>query len=221
MKSMLSVVAALGLAAGTAALAQNTAPAGGGSTPPSAPARGAATTPPARTPAAPRTRARLRAAGETIVTVAQANGNFKTLCELLAAADLVETLNGKGPFTVFAPTDAAFAKLPKETLDSLRKDKAKLKEILTYHVVNGKVMAADVVKLKETKTVNGAPITISVKEGKVWLNGASSVTTADVAAGNGVIHVVDTVIMPSAKHSAPAAPAKSGSTTAPAGGKSH
>jgi uncharacterized surface protein with fasciclin (FAS1) repeats len=107
---------------------------------------------------------------------------------------LVDTLNGKGPFTVFAPTDAAFAKLPPGTVDGLLKDPAKLKAILTYHVVPGKVMAKDV-KPGAVKTVNGASAMIAAKDGKVMIDGAT-VTATDVAASNGVIHVIDTVILP-------------------------
>ena len=113
------------------------------------------------------------------------------------AADLVETLKGKGPFTVFAPTDEAFAKLPKETLESLLKpeNKKKLAAILTYHVVSGKVMAKDVVKLSEAKTVQGSSVKIAVKDGKVMVDGAT-VAKADIECTNGVIHVIDTVIIP-------------------------
>lgn len=137
------------------------------------------------------------AADKDIVDTAVAAGEFKTLAAALTAAGLVDTLKGPGPFTVFAPTDAAFAKLPAGTLDSLLKpeNKAKLTAILTYHVVAGKVMAADVVKLKEAKTVNGAMIAVKVDGGNVMINNAK-VTTADIAASNGVIHVIDTVLLP-------------------------
>ena len=139
------------------------------------------------------------AADKDIVDTAVAAGQFKTLAAALGAAGLVDTLKGKGPFTVFAPTDAAFAKLPAGTVDTLLKpeNKAKLTSILTYHVVPGKVMAADVVKLKEAKTVNGAMLAIKVDSGNVMINGAK-VTTADILASNGVIHVVDTVLLPPA-----------------------
>ena len=130
-----------------------------------------------------------------IVDTAVAAGSFKTLAAALQAAGLVETLKGAGPFTVFAPTDAAFAKIPKDQLDALLKDKAKLTKVLTYHVVPGKVMAADVVKITEAKTVNGATIAVKVDGDTVMINDAK-VTTADIAASNGVIHVIDTVILP-------------------------
>lgn len=124
-------------------------------------------------------------------------GKFNTLVAAVKAADLVDTLKGPGPFTVFAPTDEAFAKLPAGTLESLLKpeNKQKLQSILTYHVVPGKVMAKDVVKLKSAKTVEGRPVNVSTKGGGVRINDAM-VTKADVAASNGVIHVVDTVILP-------------------------
>ncbi len=130
-----------------------------------------------------------------IVDTAVAAGSFKTLAAALDAAGLVDTLKGKGPYTVFAPTDAAFAKLPEGTVEGLLKDKAKLTAILTYHVVPGKVMAADVVKLDSAKTVNGQSVAIEVVDGKVRLDNAT-VTQADIAASNGVIHVIDTVLLP-------------------------
>ncbi len=133
-------------------------------------------------------------AANTVVDVAAGNKDFSTLVAAVKAAGLVETLNGKGPFTVFAPTDAAFAKLPPGTVDGLLKDPAKLKAILTYHVVPGKVMAKDV-KPGAAKTVNGQSMMISAKDGKVMVDGAT-VTATDVAASNGVIHVIDTVILP-------------------------
>jgi uncharacterized surface protein with fasciclin (FAS1) repeats len=129
-----------------------------------------------------------------IVDTAVAAGQFTTLAAALKAAGLVDTLKGKGPFTVFAPTDAAFAKLPAGTVEGLLKDKAKLTKILTYHVVPGKVMAADVVKLKEAKTVEGSTVAIDASSG-VKVNNAT-VVKADVEASNGVIHVIDTVIIP-------------------------
>jgi uncharacterized surface protein with fasciclin (FAS1) repeats len=128
-----------------------------------------------------------------IVDTAVKAGNFKTLVAAVQAAGLVDTLKGKGPFTVFAPTDEAFAKIPKETLDGLLKDKAALTKILTYHVVSGKVMAKDV-KAGAVKTVQGQDITLATTGG-VTVNGAK-VVAADVAASNGVIHAIDTVIMP-------------------------
>jgi uncharacterized surface protein with fasciclin (FAS1) repeats len=136
---------------------------------------------------------------KSIVDVAVENGSFKTLVTALKAADLVGSLQGKGPFTVFAPTDAAFAKLPAGTIDALLKDPKKLASILTYHVVSGKVMAADVIKGNGAKptTLNGAALDIAVKAGKVYVNGAQ-VTAADVAASNGVIHVIDSVVLPPA-----------------------
>ena len=129
-----------------------------------------------------------------IVDTAVAAGNFKTLAKALGAAGLVDTLKGKGPFTVFAPTDEAFAKLPAGTLEALLKDKAKLTAVLTYHVVPGKVMAADVTKLNEAKTVQGKPVQIASKGG-VMINKAK-VVKADIEAGNGVIHVIDSVLLP-------------------------
>ncbi len=129
-----------------------------------------------------------------IVDTAVAAGSFKTLAKALTEAGLVETLKGKGPFTVFAPTDEAFAKLPKETLEAVLKDKKKLTAILTYHVVSGKVMAKDVVKLHEAKTVNGKEVKIDATEG-VKVN-AAKVVKADIECSNGVIHVIDTVLIP-------------------------
>ena len=128
-----------------------------------------------------------------IVDTAVAAGNFTTLATALKAAGLVDTLKGKGPFTVFAPTDAAFAKVPKADLDALLKDKAKLTAVLTYHVVPGKVMAADV-KAGMVKTVQGSSITVSTTGG-VMVD-KSKVTATDIVASNGVIHVIDTVMMP-------------------------
>jgi uncharacterized surface protein with fasciclin (FAS1) repeats len=128
-----------------------------------------------------------------IVDTAIKAGNFKTLVAAVQAAGLVDTLKGAGPFTVFAPTDEAFAKIPKATLDGLLKDKAALSKILTYHVVSGKVMAKDV-KPGMVKTVQGQEITLATAGG-VTVNGAK-VVAADVAASNGVIHAVDTVLMP-------------------------
>jgi uncharacterized surface protein with fasciclin (FAS1) repeats len=129
-----------------------------------------------------------------IVDTAVAAGSFKTLAAALQAAGLVETLKGPGPFTVFAPTDEAFAKIPKADLDALIADKAKLTKVLTYHVVPGRVMAADVTKLKEAKTVEGQMVRIDASSG-VKINGAN-VVKADVEASNGVIHVIDSVILP-------------------------
>ena len=137
---------------------------------------------------------------KTVVEVAVASKDFKTLVTAVKAAELVETLSGKGPFTVFAPTDKAFAKLPKGTIKELLKpeNKKKLVEILTYHVVPGKVVAADVVKLKDAKTVQGQKVKIKVKDGKVSIDKATVVKT-DIACKNGVIHVIDAVILPPEK----------------------
>ncbi len=133
----------------------------------------------------------------SIVGIASTNADFETLTAALKAAGLVGTLEGKGPFTVFAPTDAAFAKLPAGTLESLLlpENKDKLAGILTYHVVAGKVLAADVVKLSGAKTVNGKEVKIKVNNGKVMVDGAN-VTATDINASNGVIHVIDSVILP-------------------------
>jgi uncharacterized surface protein with fasciclin (FAS1) repeats len=132
-----------------------------------------------------------------IVETAMAAGSFKTLAKALQAADLVDTLKGKGPFTVFAPTDEAFAKLPAATLNDLLKpeNKKKLQRILTYHVVPGRVSASDVVKLSTAKAVSGDTIDIKASGGTVMVDGARVVKT-DVQASNGIIHVIDTVIMP-------------------------
>jgi uncharacterized surface protein with fasciclin (FAS1) repeats len=133
------------------------------------------------------------AQAKDIVDTAVAAGSFKTLAAALTAADLVSTLKGKGPFTVFAPTDEAFAKIPKADLDALLKDKAKLTSVLTYHVVAGKVMAADV-KAGKVKTVQGSELTVTTTGGVMVDN--AKVTKTDIVADNGVIHVIDTVIMP-------------------------
>lgn len=135
----------------------------------------------------------------TIADIVAKNPQFSTLLTALKAAGLDQTLAGKGPFTVFAPTNEAFAKIPKETLDALLKDKARLTKVLTYHVVAGSVKAADVVKLSSTKTVEGNTVAITVKDGKVVLNGNSTVTQTDIEADNGVIHVIDTVLLPPMK----------------------
>jgi hypothetical protein len=133
------------------------------------------------------------AQAKDIVDTAVSAGSFKTLAAALTAAGLVDTLKGKGPFTVFAPTDDAFAKIPKADLDALLKDKAKLTSVLTYHVVAGKVMAADV-KAGKVKTVQGSELTISTSGG-VKVDNANVVKT-DITADNGVIHVIDTVVIP-------------------------
>jgi uncharacterized surface protein with fasciclin (FAS1) repeats len=133
-----------------------------------------------------------------IVDTAVSAGMFNTLVAAVKAAGLVETLKGDGPFTVFAPTDAAFAKLPAGTVENLLKpeNKEMLVKILTYHVVSGKVMASDVVKLKSAKTVQGQNVSIKVKKGAVKLNKTTKVVKTDIATSNGVIHVIDSVLMP-------------------------
>lgn len=130
-----------------------------------------------------------------IVDTAVEAGSFKTLATALQAGDLVETLKGSGPFTVFAPTDEAFAKLPSGTVNALLQDKPQLRSVLTYHVVPGKMMAADVLKQESLRTVNGQKLTLRVKNGTVWVNNARVVQT-DVVASNGVIHVIDAVVLP-------------------------
>ena len=131
---------------------------------------------------------------KNIVETAAASDQFKTLVAAVKAAGLVETLQGSGPFTVFAPTDDAFAKLPAGTVESLLNDLPKLKSILTYHVVSGKVMAKDVAGLKSAKTVLGGELRVNANHG-VKINNAT-VTKADIEASNGVIHVIDTVLIP-------------------------
>jgi len=133
-----------------------------------------------------------------IVDTAVAAGSFNTLVAAVKAADLVDTLKGDGPFTVFAPTDEAFAKLPEGTIESLLKpeNKDKLAAILTYHVVSGKVKAKDVVKLSSATTVQGSDVSIMIKDGGVILNENSNVINTDIKTSNGVIHVIDTVILP-------------------------
>lgn len=140
------------------------------------------------------------ATSQSIAAIAAGNPDFSTLVAALKAADLVATLDGQGPFTVFAPTNAAFEKLPPGTVENLLKpeNKAQLAAVLTYHVVPGSVMAADVVKLDEAKTVEGSAIDIAVADGKVRLNDAATVTATDIKASNGVIHVIDSVILPPA-----------------------
>jgi uncharacterized surface protein with fasciclin (FAS1) repeats len=134
---------------------------------------------------------------KNIVDTAVAAGSFTTLTKALKAADLVATLEGPGPFTVFAPTDDAFAKLPADTLNNLLKPENKdtLRRILTYHVVAGEVRAADVVKLQSAKAVSGDTITVTARDGKVQVDGAN-VTKTDIQASNGVIHIIDAVILP-------------------------
>jgi uncharacterized surface protein with fasciclin (FAS1) repeats len=137
-------------------------------------------------------------ADKDIVETAEAAGSFNTLLTAATEAGLVDTLKGDGPFTVFAPTDEAFAKVPEEMLNALLRDKAKLKEVLLYHVVQGKVMAADAVKLDSANTVQGQPIMIKAQGGKVMINNAQ-VTPADIKASNGVIHVINSVLLPPAR----------------------
>jgi uncharacterized surface protein with fasciclin (FAS1) repeats len=141
-----------------------------------------------------------KAASKDIVDTAVAAGSFKTLAAALQAAGLVDALKGTGPFTVFAPTDEAFAKLPAGTLDSLLKpeNKDKLAAILKYHVVSGKVMSAQAVKLTSAITLEGSALKLEVKGGSLYVSGAK-VTSADVEASNGVIHVIDTVVLPPTK----------------------
>jgi len=141
-----------------------------------------------------------RAGKQDIVATAVANGQFKTLTAALNAAGLANTLRGPGPFTVFAPTDDAFAKLPAGTLDDLLKpeNKAKLTAILTYHVVPGAVTSQQVTNLKEAKTVNGSMLKVSVRDGKIMINNAD-VVKPDIETSNGVIHVIDAVLLPPTK----------------------
>ena len=160
---------------------------------PQEPTKAPATAAPAAATTAP--------AAKDIVDTAVADGRFKTLVAAVQAAGLVETLKGKGPFTVFAPTDEAFAKLPAGTVEGLLKEPAKLKDILLYHVVAGNVMAADAAKLTSANTVLGQPITIKAEGGKVMINDAT-VVIADVKTSNGVIHVIDRVILPPAPKAA-------------------
>jgi uncharacterized surface protein with fasciclin (FAS1) repeats len=137
------------------------------------------------------------AATQNIVQIASGDPQFSTLVTALKAADLVKTLEGAGPFTVFAPTNAAFAKIKKADLDALLKNKAELTKVLTYHVVSGKVMAADAMKMngKTAKSVEGSDLNISVMGKALEINNAK-VTKGDILASNGVIHVIDTVLMP-------------------------
>ena len=137
----------------------------------------------------------VNASAADIVDTAVAAGNFNTLVAAVKAAGLVDTLKSTGPFTVFAPTDEAFAKLPAGTVEALLKDPAKLKGILLYHVVSGKVLAENVVKMKSAKTVQGSAVSIHAMGGKVMLDNAHVVKT-DIAVDNGVIHVIDSVILP-------------------------
>lgn len=135
-------------------------------------------------------------AQEDIVEVARAAGSFNTLLAAVEAAGLVDVLKGEGPFTVFAPTDEAFAKIPEADLNALLNDREALESVLLYHVVPGAVMASDVVEMSMAETANGASLTIAVKEDRVMVDDATVIST-DIEASNGVIHVIDTVIMPS------------------------
>lgn len=135
-------------------------------------------------------------ADKNIVTVAVEAGSFNTLAKALTVTGLVDALKADGPFTVFAPTDAAFAKLPAGTLENLLEDKEALKNILLYHVVKGNVTSGDVVKLDRASTLSGKDVHINIEDGRVMIN-SSTVTTADVKASNGVIHVIDEVLLPS------------------------
>jgi uncharacterized surface protein with fasciclin (FAS1) repeats len=183
-----------------AALALVVAACGSAATPspvgPSPSASPAAMTPLA-SPAAPATSASPAALVDIVQTATDA-GSFSTLLKAATAAGLVETLQGAGPFTVFAPTDAAFAALPAGTLDGLLADPAALKKVLLYHVVAGKVSADQVVGLTSADSVEGSPIAIAVKDGKVYLNETAQVVGPDVMASNGVIHVIDEVLLPPA-----------------------
>ncbi|MCC7370755.1 MAG: fasciclin domain-containing protein [Chloroflexi bacterium] len=138
-----------------------------------------------------------------IVDTAVGAGQFTTLAKAVQAAGLVDTLKGPGPFTVFAPTDAAFAKLPPGTVDSLLANPAQLRAVLTYHVVPGRVMANQVTNGLSANSVQGAPLTFQVGGGSVKVNNSATVTQADVMASNGVIHVIDTVLLPPASQGAP------------------
>jgi len=158
----------------------------------------AAATPAPATPAPATPAPSMAPAMKDIVDTAAGAGTFTTLLKAATAAGLVDTLKGAGPFTVFAPTDAAFAKLPAGTLDGLLKDPAALKKILLYHVVSGKVMADKVVGMTSADSVAGPAIKISVKDGTVYLNDTAKVVTPDIETSNGVIHVIDQVILPPA-----------------------
>lgn len=138
---------------------------------------------------------KMKGSEKDIVTIAVESGKFNTLAKALTETGLVEALKGDGPFTVFAPTDEAFAKLPEGTIESLLKDKEALKSILLYHVVSGNVTSEQVVKLNKAETLSGKNVKINVNDGSVMINNAT-VTKADVIASNGVIHIIDTVLIP-------------------------
>ena len=152
--------------------------------------------PAATTAASPSAAPSAAAMAEDIVQTATEAGSFSTLLTAVKAAGLVETLQGEGPYTVFAPTDEAFAALPAGTLEGLLADKEALKKVLLYHVVSGAVSSDQVVELTSADSVEGSPIAIAVKDGMVYLNDSAKVVTADVMASNGVIHVIDEVILP-------------------------
>jgi uncharacterized surface protein with fasciclin (FAS1) repeats len=191
-RTILLALAAVAVAVSACSSAATPAPTAA----PTAPATMAPTMAPTAAPTAAPTMAPTAAPAGDIVSVATAAGSFKTLLQAATAAGLVDTLKGAGPFTVFAPTDAAFAALPAGTLEALLKDPAKLKDILLYHVVSGKVTADQVVKLTSAGTVEGKPIKITVKDGTVYLNDTVKVVTTDIPASNGVIHVIDAVLLP-------------------------
>jgi len=135
-------------------------------------------------------------ASQDIIETAASAGMFTTLATALTAAGLVETLKGAGPFTVLAPTDEAFAKIPAADLQALLADKTKLTKVLTYHVISGDVPSSQISTMSNAKTLEGSEVSIKMVDGKVMLNGTSTVTSADVKASNGVIHVINTVLMP-------------------------
>ena len=190
---------AIAIAACSSAASPSAAPATAPTATP-APTTAPTATPAPTTAAAPSIAPSASAAAmaKDIVETATEAGSFKTLLAAVKAAGLVETLQGKGPFTVFAPTDAAFAALPAGTLDGLLKDPAALKKILLYHVVSGSVTSDKVVGLTSATSVEGSPIAVTVKDGSVYLNGSAKVVTPDVMASNGVIHVIDKVLLPPA-----------------------
>jgi uncharacterized surface protein with fasciclin (FAS1) repeats len=169
-----------------------------GSTATTAPTQASNPTPAQTATVAPSAAPSTDAMSKDIVQTATEAGSFKTLLTAVKAAGLVDTLEGTGPFTVFAPTDAAFAALPAGTLDGLLKDPAALKKVLLYHVVAGSVTSDKVVGLTSANSVEGSPIALSVKDGTVYLNDTAKVVTPDVMASNGVIHVIDQVILPPA-----------------------
>jgi uncharacterized surface protein with fasciclin (FAS1) repeats len=191
-RTILTAIPALAILVAACGSAASPSPAPASAAPATA-APTAAPTAAATTSAAPSASA---ATTGDIVATAEAAGSFGTLLKAAEAAGLVDTLQGPGPFTVFAPTDAAFAALPAGTLDKLLADPAALKQVLLYHVVAGKVTSDQVVGLTSATTVEGAPIQISVMDGKVTLNGNAQVVTTDVMASNGVIHVIDHVLLP-------------------------